>query len=193
VPQENEMALVPQARVHVESPQGRQQPIGLAAKAEDFAWKGLFKVGGAAALGFVGVAIYLASNQALTLLALSGQYAAATTDMQRSLLLVAGQTILVIHQNAGYEGVGIYPGFFCVTVAGRISAVVMLRSHIFGRATAYLGILANGFGLSYYLTLVFTPALIALPLSISALFLLAWYLLISRRLFQLGKAGLVCE
>ena len=270
------MASVTQERARIKSRQDRRQPIGLGAETEDFAWKGLFKIGGAAALiaalifrrnlgaevmllsstgitngglttaptnvadwftllqhnpllgltllnlfdmvnfvlvglmflalcvalrrinpaavilaaaaVFIGVAIYLASNQALTMLALSGQYATATSDMQRSLLLAAGQATLASHQNAGYEGIGLYPGFFCVTVAELIIAVVMLRSHIFSKATAYVGILANGFGLSYYLALVFTPALIALPLSISAPFLLAWYLLISRRLFQLGTA-----
>jgi hypothetical protein len=62
----------------------------------------------AAALGFVGIAVYLASNQALTMLSLSNQYAAATTDTQRSLLLAAGQVTLAIHHNAGYEGTGIY-------------------------------------------------------------------------------------
>lgn len=149
----------------------------------------------AAALGFIGIAVYLASNQALTMLSLGDQYAAATTDAQRSLLLAAGQATLAIHQNAGYEGTGLYMSFFLVTVAGLIIAVVMLRSRIrvFSKVTAYVGILANGFGLGYYLALAFAPAMVALPLSVSAIFLLAWYLLISRRLFQLGKAGSKAE
>jgi hypothetical protein len=143
----------------------------------------------AVALSFVGVVIYLASNQALTMLSLSDQYAAAQTDVQRSLLLAAGQATLAIHYNAGYEGTGIYLSFFFVTVAGLIISVAMLRSNAFSKVTAYVGILANSFGLGYYLTLAFAPALIALPLSVSAIFLLAWYLLIGRRLFQLGKVG----
>ncbi len=137
----------------------------------------------AAALSFVGVTIYLASNQALTLSSLSNQYAAATTDAQRSLLLAAGQAVLAIHQNAGYEGSGIYLSFFLVTMAGLIISVVMLRSEIFSMITAYLGLLANGFGLGYYIALVFAPTLIALPISISAVFLLAWYVLIGRQLW----------
>jgi hypothetical protein len=140
----------------------------------------------AALLSFVGITVYLASNQALTLLSLSDQYAVATTEAQRSMLLAAGQATLSIHQNAGYEGTGIYISFFLVSIAGLIIAIVMLRSVVFNTATAYLGILANGFGLSYYIALAFAPTLIALPLSISALFLLAWYLLIGRRLLQLG-------
>ena len=40
----------------------------------------------ATALGLIGIAIYFASNQALALLSLSDQYAAATTAAQRSML-----------------------------------------------------------------------------------------------------------
>jgi hypothetical protein len=83
----------------------------------------------AAALGFVGMAVYFASNQALTMLSLSDQYAAATTAAQKSALLAAGQATLAIHHNAGYEGTGIYISFFLVSVAGLIVAAVMLRSN----------------------------------------------------------------
>ena len=137
----------------------------------------------AALMSLVGIAVYLASNQALTMLSLSNQYAAATTEAQRSLLLAAGQAMLALHQNAGYEGSGLYLSFFVVTVAGLILSVVMLRSEIFSKITAYMGLLANGFGLGYYLALVFAPTLIALPISISAVFLLAWYVLIGRQLW----------
>lgn len=143
----------------------------------------------AATVGFVGIAVYLASNQAFSMLSLSDQYSAATTDTQRAMFLAAGQATLAIHNNAGYEGTGIYMSFFLVSVAGLIISAVMLRSNIFGKVTAYVGLLANGFGLSYYITLAFAPAMVALPLSISALFLLTWYILIGRRLFQLGKVG----
>ena len=138
----------------------------------------------AASLSFVGIAVYFASNQALTMLSLSDQYAAAT-EAQRSVLLAAGQATLASHQNAGYEGTGLYLSFFLVTVAGLLISAVMLRSRIraFSKVTAYMGILANGFGLGYYLALAFAPVMVALPLSISALFLLAWYVLIGRQLW----------
>jgi hypothetical protein len=139
----------------------------------------------AASLSFVGIAVYFASNQALTMLSLSDQYAAETTEAQRSVLLAAGQATLAIHQNAGYEGTGLYLSFFLVTVAGLLISAVMLRRRIraFSKVTAYMGILANGFGLGYYLALAFAPVMVALPLSISALFLLAWYVLIGRQLW----------
>jgi len=141
----------------------------------------------AAALGFVGIAVYFASNQAFPMLFLSGQYAAATTDAQRAMVLAAGQAMLAIHSSANYQGNGIYLSFFLVSVAGLILSAVMLRSNTFNKSTAYVGILANSFGLSYYIVLAFAPALVFLPVSISAVFLLVWYLLIGGRFFQLSR------
>ena len=141
----------------------------------------------AATLSFVGIAVYFASNQALAMLSLSHQYAAATTDAQRGLLLAAGQATLAIHNSASYLGTGIYLSFLLVSVAGLIISVVMLRSNLFSKVTAIMGILANVFGLGYYLILVFAPPLVFIPISISALFLLTWYLLIGLRLWTLGS------
>lgn len=141
----------------------------------------------AAALAASGIGIYLASNQVFSMLSLSVQYAAAGTDAQRTMLLTAGQAVLAIHYNDNYPGV--YVSFLLVTMAGLILAAVMLRSNIFSRGTAYAGILANGLGLGYYVTLVSAPALDFVPISVSAVFLLMWYVLVGLRLFQLGRVS----
>lgn len=141
----------------------------------------------AAALAALGIGIYLASNQAFTILSLSNQYAAVSTDAQRTMLLAAGQAVLAIHYNDNYPGV--YVSFLLVTVAGLIFSAIMLRSNIFSKGTAYVGILANGFGLGYYVAWALAPALEFLPVSVSAIFLLMWYLAVGLRLFQLGRAS----
>jgi hypothetical protein len=144
----------------------------------------------AAALGFVGIAVYLASNQAFSMLSLSDRYAAAATDAQRSVLLAAGQLLLAIH-DPNTLGPGAM-GFFLVTVAGLIISIVMLRSNVFGKTTAYTGILANAFGLGYPVGLAIAPKTIVIPivatsLSLSACFLVIWYVGIARRLLKLGR------
>jgi hypothetical protein len=144
----------------------------------------------AMALTFVAVAVYLASNQAFAMLCLSDQYAAATTDVQRSGLAAAGQAVLAIHNSGANYGRGPYVSFLFVNVAGLIIATVMLRSRAFGRPTGYMGILANLFGLGYYVTLVLQPTLAVIPLSTAAPFLLIWYILIGRKLLQLGSGVL---
>ena len=144
----------------------------------------------AIAFGFVGIAVYFASNQAFSMLSLSDQYAAATTDAQRSAFLAAGEALLAINNpGAISQGIGVTISLFLVTLAGLIISVVMLRSSVFSRATAIVGILAHGFGLGYFVALAFAPAIRALPPSISAPFLLIWYILIARRLFQIGSGG----
>ena len=137
-------------------------------------------------LALVGIANYFASNQAFAMLSLSSQYAATTTESQRTALLAAGEALMAIHNTSANYGNGLYLSFFLVNVSGLIFAVVMRGSEIFGKAAAISGILANIFALGYYVTLIFTPKLSAIPLSVAAPFLLVWYLLIGRTLLQLA-------
>lgn len=141
----------------------------------------------AAFLAFLGIAIYVASNQAFALLSLSDQYAAATTDALRSQLLAAGQAVLAISNNESYQGAGVYLSFLLISVAGLIISTVMLQARIFGKAAAQVGIMANVLGLGYYIALAFAPAVSFVPVSASAIFLVVWYVLIARRLFHLGS------
>jgi hypothetical protein len=139
--------------------------------------------------GLAGVGVYLASNQAFAILSLSDRYAAATTEAQRATFLAAGEALLAIHNPGSiYQGTGIYLGLLLVLLAGLIIALVMLRSNVFGRATAWVGMVANGICLLHFVALAFVPALIALPTSISALFRVTWYVLIALRLFRLGRS-----
>jgi hypothetical protein len=143
----------------------------------------------AMALTLVAVAVYFASNQAFALLSLSDQYAAATTDAQRSALLAAGQALLAIHNSSANYGNGPYVSFLFVNFAGLIIAAVMLGSAVFGKFAAWTGIVANLFGLSYYLTQTLAPSMSAIPLSASAPFLLIWYLVAGRKLLRLGSGS----
>jgi hypothetical protein len=143
----------------------------------------------AAACGFVGIAAYYASNQTFAMLNLSGRFAAATSEAERAMFLAAGEALLAIHNpGALYQGTGIQLSLFLVLLAGLIISIVMLRSGIFNKATAIVGILANGFGLGYFIALPFIPEYIWLFPTISAPFRMIWYILIAIKLFQLGRA-----
>jgi hypothetical protein len=142
----------------------------------------------ATASGLIGIAVYFASNQAFAMFSLSEQYAAATSDAQRSMLLAAGEALLAINNpGAVCQGTGIYASFFLVILAGLIISVVMLRSSIFGKATAIAGIVANGIRLGYFIMLVFAPSIHWLSIPISAPFRVTWYVLIALKLFRLAK------
>lgn len=139
--------------------------------------------------GLMGITVYFASNQAFAMLALSQRYAAATSDWQRSTYLAAGEALLAINSpDSLYQGTGTYVSLFLVLLAGLIVSIVMWKSAVFSRPTALVGMLANGIGLCYFITLILVPAIYWIPHPISAPFRVIWYFLIALRLFRLGKA-----
>jgi hypothetical protein len=128
-------------------------------------------------LALVGIATYFASTAAFEMLSLSDQYAAATTEAQRSMFLAAGQVMLAIWQGTAFD-----VGYVLEGVALLITAVVMLRSTLFGKVTAYVGIVVGVMSL-----VPPTAGTIGLIFALGSLVPLEiWCILIARRLFQLG-------
>jgi hypothetical protein len=131
----------------------------------------------ATALYFVAIAAYFASNTAFEMLSLSEGYAAATTDTQRAMDLAAGQAML-----ATFEGTSFQVSYVLASVAGIMIGAVMLWSKIFGRVAAYALILGDVIGLGLYIpTIGIFLSVISVPV------LWVWYILIARRLIQLGS------
>lgn len=139
--------------------------------------------------GLVGITVYFASNQAFAMLALSERYAAATADAQRTGYLAAGEVLLASNNpDSIYQGAGIYLSYFLVLLAGLIISVVMLQSEIFSKASAVVGILANGIALFYFVGLALSSEFYWIPHPVSAPFRVIWYFLIALRLFKLARA-----
>ncbi len=146
-------------------------------------------------LGFMGIAVYFASNTAFSMLSLSDQYATATTETERTMLLAAGQAMLAINRFScpgAHPGAGGYLSLLLIAIACMITSVIMLRSAEFNRTTAYVGILASAFDLAYCIAFVFMPmidsellALIFMPAA--GLFLMIWHVMVGWKLYQLGK------
>ncbi|HUI43951.1 MAG TPA: DUF4386 family protein [Terriglobia bacterium] len=131
----------------------------------------------ATALSLVAITAYLASNTNFSLLSLSDQYAAATTDAGRSLIVAAGLALMAIYTGAAFR-----VSYFLGSIAMIMVAVVMLRSNIFSRLIAWVGILASVIGLG-----LFVPRIGLYLAFLSLPFLVIWDILIARRLFQLGR------
>jgi hypothetical protein len=149
----------------------------------------------ATTLGLVGIAVYFASNTALSMLSLSDQYVAATNEAQRTMLLAAGQALLAINRFSSpgaHPGAGGYLSLFLIAVAGMVTSVVMLRSAVFNRATAFVGILSSALDLAYCFAFALLPnadseMLAVCFLPAAGLLLMIWHILTGRRLYQLGR------
>jgi hypothetical protein len=139
-------------------------------------------------ISFIGVAVFLATNRAFPMLELSSQYAAATTDAQRAMLEAVGQAMLSVGRS---HTPGTFMGFLLSEVAGIMISVVMLRSKIFSKATAYVGILGFALLLIFEISSSFVPALFGVAMIIAmagGILSMIWYILIARRLLQLGAS-----
>jgi hypothetical protein len=133
----------------------------------------------ATALSLVAITAYFASNTNISLLTLSDQYAAATTDAGRSLIVAAGLALMAIYTGAAFR-----VSYILGSIAMIVVAAVMLRSTIFSKLTAWVGILASVIGLG-----LFVPRIGLYLAFLSLPFLVIWDLLIARRLFQLGRGN----
>jgi hypothetical protein len=128
-------------------------------------------------LSIVGTAALLMARPAFEMLHLSDQYALATTEAQRVILLAAGEAMLSV-----FHGTTYLVSYVLASITGFIISIVMLKTNIFNKATAYIRIVSSvlDFGL-------FIPAIGIFLSAISAMLLLVWNILISRRFFQLGR------
>lgn len=128
------------------------------------------------ALYFIGTTIYFASNNAFAMLNLSNQYAVATSEVQKSMFLAAGQAVIATEQ-----GTGMIMTFILGSLAGIIVSIVMLRSKIFSKPVALVGIVANVFGL-------FGSSLGLSVWTINGLLMMVWTLMVGRRLLQISRS-----
>jgi hypothetical protein len=136
---------------------------------------------------FAGIASYWATNSSLAMLYLSDLYAAATSDAQRSAYLAAGQALNAV----GQYGLLYSMGFFLVAVAGLIVSIAMLRSGVFNRTVAYVGIVGNVFTLGNYVSLALASTNISwlvVFVGIGGISSFAWWILTGLRLYQIGKS-----
>ena len=139
----------------------------------------------ALASGMVGISVGFATNIALTMLSLSQQYAAVTSEAQKAALLAAGQAILATNDPlATFPGTGEYVSLLLIALAGLLFSVLLLRSN---RVTAIVGLLASGCDLAYCLTVAFAPFLRAYLLAAGGLFWVLWHLMVGWKLLQLSR------
>ena len=140
-------------------------------------------IGLAMVLTIVGISIYIASNQALNLLSLSNQFFASTSDVERPLILAAGEYALVVNDPV-VLGTGVFWSYVLFYAAGLMLSIGMVKSDPSGKWKGVVGMVANAFGLGYFFTAFLGPSLSVIPAVGSALANLVWYIAVGIQLLR---------
>jgi len=131
----------------------------------------------ALAVGLIAVGFLVPARPLLELYSLSGQYAAATTEAAKSQYLAAGEALL-----ASFDGVGWFLNTLLGGLSLLVSSILMRRSEIYSKTTAYVGIVSNIAVCSFFIPVV---GIFLLFLSVPGYAI--WYFLLARDFFKLGR------
>lgn len=131
----------------------------------------------ALAVGLIGLVLLIPARPIFEMLALSRQYAAATTDAARSQILAAGDALLVL-----FDGTNWIMNTLLGALSLLTSSLLMLRSKTYTRATAYAGIFTNAVVCGFFL-----PTLGKFLLFLSLPGYMIWYFLLAKRFLQMGR------
>jgi hypothetical protein len=129
-------------------------------------------------IGLIGAALLIPARPILELFHLSNAYSGAVTESEKSQILAAGTTLL-----AQFDGIGWYMNTLLGGLSLLASSFLMLRSDLFSKATAYVGIATN-----LVLCMFVVPSISIFMLFLCLPGYMTWYFLLARRFFQLGRA-----
>lgn len=141
----------------------------------------------ALALGLVGASISIAANAAFSMLSLSNQFAVATAEAERALLVAAGQSLLALsHFSTGGQ-----VGLLLVAVASVTISILLLQGGVFGRTIPFFGALAGVLDIAYSLAVIFWPRVGIARLSVcflpaAGLFWMLWHIAVGWKLCRSG-------
>jgi hypothetical protein len=139
-------------------------------------------------LALLGVAVFVVPRVLhLSLLPLSDLHAAATSEVQRTMYLAAGEALSQVSSATPQT-----LGFLLMAAAGLIISVIVLRSSRLrppiGRAAAYVGIVGFVVALVNYVSRLLAPDIATMVMPINGLLWFVWWILVSVGLFRLAKA-----
>ncbi len=131
----------------------------------------------ALALGLIAVVLIITARPIVELFSLSKAYEAASVAMTRVEYLAAGDALLAL-----FNGTGWFLNTLLGGISLLISSVLMLRSKLFSKPTAYVGIVTNVVACGF-----FVPGIGTLLLFLSLVGYMIWYFQLARRFLQLTR------
>ncbi len=133
----------------------------------------------ALAFGLIGVVLLIPSRPIIELVSLSGSYASATTEAAKSQYLAAGTSLLAM-----FDGIGWFMNTFLGALSLLISSILMLKSNIYSKSTAYVGIITNVVVCGFFI-----PNLSIFLLFLSLPGYMIWYFLLAKKFFQMSRGN----
>ena len=131
----------------------------------------------ALALGLIGLVLLIPSRPISELFTLSRLYSNAANEASKNQYLAAGEALLAL-----FNGTSWFMNTLLGGISLLISSLLMLRSNLYSRAIAYVGIFTNAVVCGFFIPVVGTMLLfLSLPGYI------IWYFLLARRFFQMAR------
>ncbi len=133
---------------------------------------------------FAGLTLFLATPSVFSLLHLSDKYALASTDIEKSQLLAAGQAIIASDM---WHGTGARIGGILIQLGALLISIMMLKSNVFNKFTAVAGIVTHGLDFLHIIIGFFLPTIGVILMAVAGPLYLLWFPLIGVRLFRLNN------
>jgi hypothetical protein len=131
----------------------------------------------ALALGLIAVVLLIPARPISELFTLSKSYSIAATDAAKSQYLAAGEALLALFNGTNWIMNTLLGGISLL-----ISSALMLRSKLYSKSTAYVGIVTNAVVCGFFIPVIGTFLLfLSLP------GYMIWYFLLARRFFQMAR------
>lgn len=131
----------------------------------------------AVVLGLIALTIIIPAKPIYEIVLLSEQYSKATTDVEKSQYLAAGEAFHTLYTGTSWIVFNVL-----INLSGLIYSLLMIRSKIFNKKTAYLGIILFSLGFG-----IFIPV-IGIPLAgLATICIGIWYITVARVFFRLAR------
>jgi hypothetical protein len=128
----------------------------------------------------IGAVAFVLARPAFEMLYLSQQYTAAPNEAQQTVILAAGEAMV-----AAFHGTAFWVSYILGSITSFLVGAAILRAGVFGKVTAYLRILSGIFDFG-----IFIPGIGLFISVLSVLLLMAFHVLVGRRLLQLASRSL---
>jgi hypothetical protein len=138
-------------------------------------------------LVFAGATLFLSMPSVFSYLNLSNKYAAATSDFQKNQLLAAGESIWA---SDTWHGTGAIIGGILLQTGALLFSITMLKTTIFNRLTALIGIVMYGLDLLHIIIGLIVPPVGNILMFIAGPIYLLWFPLVGFRLFKLRRQNI---